>query len=119
MHAKPDLRVEFEPDDHFFRLGDLCRYTTLGNAIGETFFVLRVFGIGISEGIQPTPQAGHLETWSKIVQTTMATTCCISQRIDFLPNHQSAPNNNGREKTPTDGTGTVAIQAYTTRITMR
>jgi hypothetical protein len=26
MHAKPDLRVEFEPDDHFFRLGALCRY---------------------------------------------------------------------------------------------
>jgi hypothetical protein len=23
MHAKPDLRVEFEPNDHFFRLGDL------------------------------------------------------------------------------------------------
>ena len=26
MHAKPDLRVEFEPNGHFFRLGDLCRY---------------------------------------------------------------------------------------------
>ena len=26
MHAKPDLRVEFEPDSHHFRLGDLCRY---------------------------------------------------------------------------------------------
>jgi len=26
MHAKPDLRAEFEPDDHFFRLGDLGRY---------------------------------------------------------------------------------------------
>jgi len=25
MHAKPDLRVEFEPYGHFFRLGDLCR----------------------------------------------------------------------------------------------
>jgi hypothetical protein len=26
MHAKPDLRVEFVHDDHFFRLGDLGRY---------------------------------------------------------------------------------------------
>ena len=30
MHAKPDLRVEFEHSDHFFRLGDLGRYPTLG-----------------------------------------------------------------------------------------
>ena len=29
MHAKPDLRVEFEPNGHFFRLGDLCRYPAL------------------------------------------------------------------------------------------
>ena len=28
MHAKPDLRVEFEPNDHVFRLGDLCRYSS-------------------------------------------------------------------------------------------
>ena len=27
MHAKPDLRVEFEPNGHYFRLGDLCRYS--------------------------------------------------------------------------------------------
>ena len=27
MHAKPDLRAELEPNDHFFRLGDLCRYS--------------------------------------------------------------------------------------------
>ena len=27
MHAKPDLRVELEPNDHLFRLGDLCRYS--------------------------------------------------------------------------------------------
>jgi len=26
IHTKPDLRVEFEPDDHFFRLGDPDRY---------------------------------------------------------------------------------------------
>jgi hypothetical protein len=26
MHAKPDLRVEFVDDGHFFRLGDLGRY---------------------------------------------------------------------------------------------
>jgi len=26
IHAKPDLRVEIELDDHFFRLGDLGRY---------------------------------------------------------------------------------------------
>ena len=48
MHAKPDLRVQLEPNGHFFRLGDLCRYTTLGNAIGETSFVLRMFEIGVS-----------------------------------------------------------------------
>ncbi len=27
IHAKPDLRVEFEPNDHFFRLGDFRRYS--------------------------------------------------------------------------------------------
>lgn len=26
MHAKPDLRAEFEPSGHCFRIGDLCCY---------------------------------------------------------------------------------------------
>ena len=30
MHAKPDLRVEPVYRDHFFRLGDLCRYAAGG-----------------------------------------------------------------------------------------
>jgi len=33
MHAKPDLRVELEPNDHFFRLGDLGRYPPRGSII--------------------------------------------------------------------------------------
>ena len=28
MHAKPDLRVEFVHSGHFFRLGDLGRYSS-------------------------------------------------------------------------------------------
>ena len=45
MHAKPDLRVEFEPNDHFFRLGDPYRYAhlfmnTRENMCGGTSIIL-------------------------------------------------------------------------------
>ena len=35
MHAKPDLLVEFVHSDHFFRLGDLGRYSSLSNPLQQ------------------------------------------------------------------------------------